>query len=106
MRSTGPAITSHPAERQWALEGHTGPVGAVCAVPVGGGRTLVASGGDDRTVRIWDPGDNGRMLKAVHVHHAIRALAFASGALVAGLSAGLLALEFPELTSTDHSDMM
>ena len=38
-----------------ALTGHTGPVRALTAVPVPGGRTLLASGSQDGTVRLWDP---------------------------------------------------
>ena len=34
--------------------GHQGPVNAVCAVTVAG-RPMLASGGNDDTVRIWDP---------------------------------------------------
>lgn len=37
-----------------ALEGHQCEVTAMCAVPVGG-RTLLASGGSDGTVLLWDP---------------------------------------------------
>ncbi len=36
------------------VEGHTGTVRAVAAVPLPDGRTLLASGGDG-TVRLWDP---------------------------------------------------
>jgi len=42
-----------PAQRA-VLEGHQGPVTGVCAVTVAG-RQLLASGGSDGTVRIWDP---------------------------------------------------
>ena len=38
------------------LTGHTRWVGAVCPVPGGpGGRTLLAIGSGDATVRLWDP---------------------------------------------------
>ena len=40
------------------LEGHTGWVRSVCAVRVGG-RELLASAGDDQTVRVWDPATGG-----------------------------------------------
>jgi WD40 repeat protein len=37
------------------LEGHTGPVEALAAVPLPGGPTLLASGSGDGTIRLWDP---------------------------------------------------
>jgi len=41
-------------EQHAVLEGHRGRVSAVCPVTVAG-RQLLASAGDDQTVRIWDP---------------------------------------------------
>ena len=37
------------------LAGHDGPVHSVAFTAVPGGGPLLASGGDDQTVRIWDP---------------------------------------------------
>ena len=58
-RAVWAAATPH-TERS-VLEGHTSSVDAVCAFTLDG-RTLLASGGLDRTVRIWDP--------ATGTHHA------------------------------------
>ena len=38
-----------------ALTGHAGRVWALAAVPLPGGQALLASGGEDGTVRLWDP---------------------------------------------------
>jgi WD40 repeat protein len=37
------------------LTGHTGRVSAIAAIPLAGGGTLLATGSDDTSVRLWDP---------------------------------------------------
>ncbi|MFD0662067.1 NACHT and WD repeat domain-containing protein [Thermocatellispora tengchongensis] len=48
--------TVMPRADEAVLEGHTGTVNDVCAFTLGG-RTLLASAGADRAVRIWNPAD-------------------------------------------------
>jgi WD40 repeat protein len=48
-----------------ALEGHAGAVRAICAVTVGR-RPLLATAGDYRYVRLWDPASNQRWDVPVH----------------------------------------
>jgi WD40 repeat protein/serine/threonine protein kinase len=55
------------------LRGHEGEVYAVAFAP--DGRSL-ASAGQDRTVRLWDPG-NGRLLGTLRHQSAVRCVAFA-----------------------------
>ncbi|HEY2577380.1 MAG TPA: WD40 repeat domain-containing protein [Streptosporangiaceae bacterium] len=55
-----------PRTERATLEGHTGAVHAVCAFEQDG-RTLLATGSDDKTVRIWNPG-NGALLGTLEGH--------------------------------------
>jgi WD40 repeat protein len=47
------------------LTGHTDRVEAVCAVPVPGGRTLLATASWDETVRLWDPATGEELIRLV-----------------------------------------
>ena len=56
------------------------------------GRDLLASVGDDGTVRVWDPATS-QVLHAIPIHYAAYGLArFNDGHLIVALSAGLLAV--------------
>jgi len=56
-----------------------------------GGRSLLASAGDDRTVRIWNPA-TGACELVIPIHHQALARAWTQDHLMVGLSAGLIAL--------------
>ncbi|HEV8558373.1 MAG TPA: trypsin-like peptidase domain-containing protein [Actinophytocola sp.] len=86
------------------LNGHTDGVYAVCSVSGPGRRRLLASGGRDRTVRIWDPA-NGRMLDAIQAHHPVHAMEYTANVLIAGLSAGLLAIELTGVIPAEASGL-
>ncbi|MEU3460347.1 NACHT and WD repeat domain-containing protein [Streptomyces sp. NPDC006733] len=58
-------LSDHGAVRLWdltdevglgtGLDGHSGWIRTLCSVPAVGGRTLVASGAHDASIRLWDP---------------------------------------------------
>ena len=62
------------------LTGHSNLVRAVAAVPLPGGRTLLASGGDDGTVRLWDPATGDPVGRPLTGHTKVRLKAVAVAA--------------------------
>jgi WD40 repeat protein len=83
---------ARPRTERAILEGHTGPVSAVCAFTGSDGRPLLATGSDDRTVRIWDP-RTAECLIVIPVHHEVHVLTQVDAMLIVGTSAGILAIE-------------
>jgi len=74
------------------LIGHTGGVGAVCAVPGPGGRTLLATAGWDEKLRLWDP-TTGTPIGVLQVGIVTNALCASSdGSLAIGTSEGVAVL--------------
>jgi WD40 repeat protein len=63
----------------------------LCAVTVDG-RDLLASGGNDETVRLWDPG-TGTCTVTVPTHYRAWGAAWVAGSLAIGLDAGILVIK-------------
>ncbi|MFE7662309.1 trypsin-like peptidase domain-containing protein [Streptomyces celluloflavus] len=62
-----------PHTEDIALEGHTDWVNTVCAIPAEG-RTVLATAGNDGTVRLWNP-DTGEAVRVLEAHAgAVRVL--------------------------------
>ncbi len=57
-----------------------------------GGRQLLASAGQDGTVRLWDPATAACTL-TIPTHHAATAITWVGGRLAIGLSAGILVID-------------
>jgi hypothetical protein len=83
------------------LPGHGGYVNAVCTMPPGG-RTLLASAGDDRRVRLRDP-QTGTRTSAVPAHYAALAVTRVAGSLAISLDAGVLVISLDPSLSRQHS---
>ena len=62
------------------LTGHSNLVRGVAAVPLPGGRTLLASGSDDGTVRLWDPATGDPAGDPLTGHSGVRLKALAVAA--------------------------
>ncbi len=58
---------TRPRSEVTVLEGHAGPVNAVCPVTITDGTTLLATAGEDGTIRLWNPG-TGHQTAQLHGH--------------------------------------
>jgi hypothetical protein len=70
-------------------------VNAVCAVRVGG-RELLASAGNDGTVRVWDPVVGVTAAQIPTGAAALAAAPFGTGSLFIGLDSGVLTVHLAE----------
>jgi WD40 repeat protein len=71
----------------------------VCVVAPGG-RTLLATGSDDRTVRLWDL-RTGNCIVVVPVHHPVLGVAAADGLPAIGLDVGVLVIKLGTVPWSD-----
>ena len=81
QRSTATVIDkSSTISRAWLKSGrrlffgHDGPAYATCAIQAQGGRSLLASGGADGTIRLWNPGTGAPASEPLPGHSDVRAL--------------------------------
>jgi carbon storage regulator CsrA len=65
------------------LAGHTDPITSLVPVPMPGGAVLLASGGDDSTVRLWNP-VTGELVRQPFTRHLRRVRALAALSLPGG----------------------
>ncbi len=99
------AVNSQPSNFHWQLRGHTGAVNAVTAFPDLEGAMLLASGGDDGTLRVWNP-LAGEQIRTLSGHtgavNAVTAFPDLEGAmlLASGGDDGTLRVWNPSTSST------
>jgi WD40 repeat protein len=74
--------------------GHRGPVRAIVA-----GRGLLVSGGDDRTLRWWDP-ERGVAVRALPLGVAVSGLAISGPMLFVATGEGLLRMDLDKIAGT------
>ena len=77
--------------QQAVLEGHKDRIHALCTLAVGG-RALLATGSNDRAIRIWNPATKTTVAE-ISAHQPVQTISYASGLLLAGTTAGLLAIQ-------------
>jgi WD40 repeat protein len=73
------------------LSGHTDQINAIGSVVVDG-QPMIASASHDRTVKVWDLAGSSLAL-SIPVHHPALTCVQASGLLIVGLTAGILAVD-------------
>ena len=83
-------MTARTGRQRKPLTGHTDWVCAIAPVRLPDGRTLLATGSNERTVRLWDLA-NGRPAGLLHLPHRCSALA--------GLPGGHLAVGYGNETA-------